>query len=43
MEGVDQLVDGISGMLFCGVGQMSVAHCGGGAAVAEERLDMTKA
>jgi hypothetical protein len=43
MEGVDQPVDGISRLLFGDVGQMSVADCGSGAAVTEERLDMPKA
>lgn len=42
MEGIDQPVDGISCMLLGGVGQMSVANRGGGTAVSEERLDMTK-
>jgi hypothetical protein len=43
MEGVDQPVDGISCMLFGGVGQMSVANRSGGTAVSEKPLDMTKA
>ncbi len=43
MEGIDQPVDGIQCILFGGVGEMGVAYGGGGAAVAEEYLDVTKA
>ena len=43
MKGIDQPVDGSPGILFGGVGQMSVACRGGGAGVPEQRLNMTKA
>ncbi len=43
MEGIDQTVNGGKCILFGNVCQMSVACCGGGVAVAEECLDMTKA
>ncbi len=43
MKRVDQPVNGSPCILFGGVGQMSVACCGGGAAVTEERLDMAQA
>jgi hypothetical protein len=43
VKGVDQPVNGSECVLFGGVGEMSVALCGGGAAVTEQRLDVAKA
>jgi hypothetical protein len=43
VEGIDQPVNGVKCILFGGVGQMSIACGGGGAAVAKYGLNMTKA
>lgn len=43
MEGVDEPVNGLGCILFRDVGQVSVALCGGGRAVTEQSLDVTKA
>jgi hypothetical protein len=41
VDRIDQFVDDLSCILFGSVGQMSVAGCGFGAAVAEDSLDVT--
>jgi hypothetical protein len=43
VQGVDEAVDGVEGVLFGDVGQMRIACSGGWAGVTEYRLDMTKA
>ena len=43
MEGIDEPVDGVEGVLFGDVTQMCIASSGSGACVAEEGLNMTKA
>ena len=43
MQGIDEAVDGVEGVLSGDVIQVSIAGRGGGACVAEECLDMPKA
>lgn len=43
MKGIDELVDGVEGVLFGNVTQMSIASGGGGACMAKEGLNMPKA
>ena len=43
MQGIDEPVDGVEGVLFGDVIQVRIAGSGGGACVAEEGLNMTKA
>jgi len=40
VEGIDEPVDGVEGVLFGDVTQMCIASSGGGACVAEKGLDM---
>ena len=43
MEGIDEFVDGVEGVLFGNITQVSIASGGGGACMAKEGLNMTQA
>jgi len=43
VQAIDELVDGVEGVLFGNITQMSIASGGGGACMAKEGLNMTQA
>jgi len=43
VQAIDELVDGVEGVLFGNITQMSIASGGGGACMAKKGLNMTQA